>query len=132
MPLSGLQVSYLLLVISVVGRLTCVDFISFCIHRATTCKWHRKCSKCTCQLSALTVHISIIQLLKSNSRTDPHRISIDREREREVREMKDIQNPQYTNRNEKLEIISKSLTHTVSQHTLTLTLAHTITHSGFR
>lgn len=55
-------------------------FISFCIHRATTCKWHRKCSKCTCQLSALTVHISIIQLLKSNSRTDPHRISIERER----------------------------------------------------
>lgn len=55
-------------------------FISFCIHRATTCKWHRKCSKCTCQLSALTVHISIIHLLKSNPRTDPHRISIDRER----------------------------------------------------
>lgn len=103
-------------------------FISFCIHRATTCKWHRKCSKCTCQLSALTVHISIIQLLKSNPRTDPHRISI--EREREVREMKDIQNPQYRNRNEKLEIISKSLTHTVSQHTHTL--AHTITLSGFR
>lgn len=60
-------------------------FISFCIHRATTCKWHRKCSKCTCQLSALTVHISIIQLLKSNSRTDPHRISIERERERSAR-----------------------------------------------
>lgn len=102
--------------------------ISFCIHRATTCKWHRKCSKCTCQLSALTVHISIIQLLKSNSRTDPHRISIEREREKcEKWKIFKIPNSQTEMRNSKS---FQSHWHTVSQHTYSHTLAHTL--SGFR
>lgn len=94
-------------------------FISFCIHRATTCKWHRKCSKCTCQLSALTVHISIIQLLKSNPRTDPHRISIERERSaRNERYSKSpIQKPKWETRNH-FKVIDTRPTHT---HTRTHT-----------